>query len=453
MRLQLFRQRSGTVHPVQQPEGVLQFGTQFRGGKRKFVLGGHGIQKAVHLGVVLKAAAGLYLEELVQIKGKFLRFAVDLHPLLNFVPDDLGHLVGVEVEHGEVCVGVLLPRCALPVPLGGLLVGVGPVEDGIPGKLIVRQRLEGRAGQVQREAAADAVKGKVGLVGVHALVGFVDDQHIPVQLGQVLQLVVLAAEILGAFHVLQADELNAFIQLLALCGGIQIALLVQHMGLPGKGIHMADKQIAGLPAQKAHIVAVPAIGDGRAVGDDKHRLCIDLLAEIVDGKGLAKAGLGVPEVFSAGVALVIDFGVVDSPCLFFPQGVGDGGIQLHPAPVHAEILKIPPGLLPIQMEPLVFAVVLHVQLAEVSVEIVVGEHLAAAVIVDGIAPPLLMVQHIGGVGLLFQAFVYRLLGIADLRPAVVPGNFRGGIGVDHGHHLPGSAQGYASHYAISFIIP
>ena len=28
-----------------------------------------------------------------------------------------------------------------------------------------------------------------------------------------------------------------------------------------------------------------------------------VLAEIVDGKGLAKAGLGVPEVFSAGVAV------------------------------------------------------------------------------------------------------------------------------------------------------
>ena len=85
-------------------------------------------------------------------------------------------------------------------------------------------------------------------------------------------------------------------------------------------------------------------------------------------------------------------------------------------------------------------------------EIVVGEHLAAAVIVDGIAPPLLMEQHIGGVGLLFQAFVHRLLGVADLRPAVVPGNFRGGIGVDHGHYLPGSVQCNTSHYAISFIM-
>ena len=46
----------------------------------------------------------------------------------------------------------------------GLLVRVGPVEDGIPGKLVVRQCLEGRAGQMQRELAADAVKGKVGLV-------------------------------------------------------------------------------------------------------------------------------------------------------------------------------------------------------------------------------------------------------------------------------------------------
>ena len=450
VRLQLFCQRSGAVHPVQQPEGVFQLGTQFRGGKRKFVLGGHGIQKAVHLGFVLKAAAGLYLKELVQVKGIFLRFAVDLYTLPDLVPDDLGHLVGVEVEHGEVCVGVLLPRFTLPVPLDGLLVGVGPVEDGIPGKLIVRQRLEGRAGQVQREAAVDAVKGKVGLVGIHALVGFVDDQHIPVQLGQVAQLVVLAAEIFRAFHVLQADELNALIQFLALRGGIQIALLVQHMGLPGKGIHMADEEIAGLPAQKAHIVAVPAIGNGGAVGDDEYRLCIHLLAEVVDGEGLAKAGLGVPEVFPAGVALVIGFGLRHGLCLLLPQSVGDGGIQLYPAPVHAEILKIAPGLLPIQMEPLIFAVVLHVQLAEVGVEIVVGEHLTAAVIVDGIAPPLLVEQHIGGVGLLFQAFVHRLLGVADLRPAVVPGNFRGGIGVDHGHHLPGSAQGYASHYAISF---
>ena len=50
---------------------------------------------------------------------------------------------------------------------------------------------------------------------VHALVGFVDDQYIPVQLGQVAQLVVLAAEILGAFHVLQADELDSLIQFLA----------------------------------------------------------------------------------------------------------------------------------------------------------------------------------------------------------------------------------------------
>ena len=67
------------------------------------------------------------------------------------------------------------------------------------------------------------------------------------------------------------------------------------------------------------------------LADNKHRLCIDLLAEVVDGRCLRKAGLGVPElVFPAGVALVIGFSVADSSCLL-PQGVGDGGIQLHPA--------------------------------------------------------------------------------------------------------------------------
>ena len=54
---------------------------------------------------------------------------------------------------------LMIKLYALPAPLGCLLVGVGPVEDGIPGKLVVRQRLEGRTGQVQRELAADAVKG------------------------------------------------------------------------------------------------------------------------------------------------------------------------------------------------------------------------------------------------------------------------------------------------------
>ena len=79
-----------------------------------------------------------------------------------------------------------------------------------------------------------------------------------------------------------------------------------------------------------------------------------------------------------------------------------------------------------QMEPLVLRSFSTFSLRRVGVEIVVGEHLAAAVIVDGIAPPSSW-NSIGGVGLLFQAFVHRLLGVADLRPAVVPGNFRGGI--------------------------
>ena len=57
-----------------------------------------------------------------------------------------------------------------------------------------------------------------------------------------------------------------------------------------------------------------------------------------------------------GVALVIGLSVADSPCLFFPQGVGDGGIQLHPAPVHAEIRKNTARTAAHQMEqPLVFA--------------------------------------------------------------------------------------------------
>ena len=45
---------------------------------------------------------------------------------------------------------------------------------------------------------------------------------------------------------------------------------------------------------------------------------------------------------------------------------------------------------------------IHICSTRSGVEIVVGEHLAAAVVVDGIAPPLLVEQHICGVGLLLD---------------------------------------------------
>ena len=61
---------------------------------------------------------------------------------------------------------------------------------------------------MQRETAPDVVEGHVGLEGVHALVRLVDDEDVPLEVGDVLELVVLPAEVDGALQVLQAHELD-----------------------------------------------------------------------------------------------------------------------------------------------------------------------------------------------------------------------------------------------------
>ena len=126
-----------------------------------------------------EAAVLLGREELVEVEGELGLLAVDLHAAAGLPLDDVAHLVSEQVELRKVGVGVRLLGVGRPVALGLLLVGVGPVVDGVVGELLVCDGLEGRAGEVQREAALDVVERHVGLEGIHALVRLVDDEHVP----------------------------------------------------------------------------------------------------------------------------------------------------------------------------------------------------------------------------------------------------------------------------------
>ena len=61
---------------------------------------------------------------------------------------------------------------------------------------------------MQREAALDVVERYVGLEGVYALVRLVDDEHIPGEVGNLVELLVHAAEADGTLEVLKAHELD-----------------------------------------------------------------------------------------------------------------------------------------------------------------------------------------------------------------------------------------------------
>ena len=84
----------------------------------------------------------------------------------------------------------------------------------------------------------------------------------------------------------------------------------------------------------------------------------------------------------------------------------------------------------------------------------VGEILPGAVLEDGVVLPGQLELDTGGVGLLFDALGDGLLlGVADLRPALVIADAGGVVGIDHGDDTGERLNFCNFHHVISFIRP
>ena len=199
----------GRGDAVEQPEGVADLVSQLRRGERVLLVGRQAVEELDDLGLVLEEPVVLGREELVEVERVVdVRLVlVDSDALGQTVRDHPRDLVGQQVERRQRRVRVLL-AVVLPLLAGGLLVLVRPVEDLVLVELAGGERLERRARQVQRPLALDLVERDVGLGGVDALVGLVDHQQVPVELSDVLELVVRAAEVLRPLEVLQREELH-----------------------------------------------------------------------------------------------------------------------------------------------------------------------------------------------------------------------------------------------------
>ena len=177
-----------------------------------------------------------------------------------------------------------------------MLVGIGPVIDGILFEFFAGNSLERRAGQVQRKVAFNVVERHIRLVGIYALVGFVNNQNIPMNVIDFFQLFKFTAKVNGAFEVLQADELDALV--VAVVQHIQILIAAHNKRLPLQGAGIAHKQIPGIGTEKLLVVGIPRVCNRRAVRYDKDRVCVHLLAKLIGRKRFAKARLCVPEIFA-----------------------------------------------------------------------------------------------------------------------------------------------------------
>ena len=204
MVLQFLCQCCGAVHTVQQPKRMLQFVSQFGRGKRKLLLYRQRIQETVN-GVVVNKASVVRRKEFVQIKGVILKFF--RNRMFQKFRNNIRHLVGKEVQLRQIGIGIRSFR-VIPIALGFLLVGIGPVEDRFLLELVVCQRFEGRTGEVQRKFAFNLIKSDIGFIGVDAFMGFVDHKHIPFAVYEFIKFIKFSSEIFGSFEILKADKLN-----------------------------------------------------------------------------------------------------------------------------------------------------------------------------------------------------------------------------------------------------
>ena len=158
---QLYSKCLGTVYTVQQPEGMLQFTPQLIRGERKFSLCGKCIKELIDT-LVMNELTVLGFKELVKVESVFLGLTVDFDAPANLVFHDFGHLICIQIQARQTGIGIVA-LCVIPIPFRRLFLRIGPVENGSIGELIVRQRLERRAGQMQRKFPLDLVKRGVRL--------------------------------------------------------------------------------------------------------------------------------------------------------------------------------------------------------------------------------------------------------------------------------------------------
>ena len=181
----------------------------------------------------------------------------------------------------------------------------------------------------------DLMKRHIGLGSINALMCFVNDQQFPLHIDKLFQLVMLSAEIQGAFQILQADKFDAVRQFLRQT--FRVFLTGHHKRLPFQGRYLAHEAEPRLRADKLDKILIPRICDSWAVRHDQDIAGIvalgrlQALAEVVGRKCFAEMGLCIPEKFALFVAHKVVKGLRDRLLLLGTEFIGDRSDRIHNA--------------------------------------------------------------------------------------------------------------------------
>src|SRR5574344_56383 len=228
-----------------------------------------------------------------------------------------------------------------------------------------------------------------------------------------------------------------------------------------KNIDLTDKIVATFRTYELGVIIVPAIGNGRAVCQNKYIFRSNTFTEIIGSKSLAKTWLSIPKKFRSLVLLgdfhqLMIFEIVSgSLCgifLFLAKFVFFHAFHFRKdAVILAELEEMKFRDIPICFEPFrsfgvtVFGI--HpfntLLVCKVFVKIIIPER-SIVVFKQGAAGPFNVGFRIGGTGLLVDSFLYGSVhvlaefdfGVADFDPAIMRFVVRGGIGVNGAVYRP-----------------
>ena len=96
-----YLQTLGRIHTVQEPEGMFEFVTKFRGRERELLVGGQSIQELVYRFLVYELII-LNSEKLVQIKCPRTLVAVDINTFSKFILYDIGHPISEHIQLRQI---------------------------------------------------------------------------------------------------------------------------------------------------------------------------------------------------------------------------------------------------------------------------------------------------------------------------------------------------------------
>ena len=182
-----------------------------------------------------------------------------------------------------------------------------------------------------------------------------------------------------------------------------------------ENIHLAYKIVSVFSPDETGVIIVPAIGNGRAVGQDKHVPCTNALTKVVCRKSLAKAGFCIPQEFGS-LVLFQDFhqfvvieiigGLSGGFFLFITEFVDFDAFHFgKDSVIFLKIIEMIFRSFCVGFEPLRFRFPFDIHLVcQVFMEIVITER-RQVIFENSPSAPRNRGFGVGGVGLLMDAFL------------------------------------------------